>query len=291
MKPLLIHVHIFYPYLWTEIKKCLQNIDRFDYDLFITMVENYESIRFDILEAFPKAQIEIVENRGYDVGPFIDILNKVRLEDFSYVIKLHTKRNMRPGSRLKMYNMTAGRWRKYALHFLSSANNFRLCCQAFIDNEKLGMISNYHLIFNGDIEDDDPKAYSQALIYLHKLGFSDVPSTFVAGTMFMCKANLLSPLKKLNLTLNSFDIPDRNKPTTVAHALERLMGMLVVAQHYEIQDCVSSAFKQKIYESNVAFQIRKILRFFFNHTINSRGQEIIRICRIPISVDVFHKDK
>lgn len=95
MKPILIHCHIYYPKLWKEFKECILNISAlYRYKLFVTMVEKNSDIEDDIMKNFPNNKIEIVDNRGYDIGPFIHVLNQVNLDEYSYIIKLHTKRNV-----------------------------------------------------------------------------------------------------------------------------------------------------------------------------------------------------
>ena len=42
---------------------------------------------------FPLAKISIVENRGFDVGPFIKTISELNLDNYDFIVKLHTKRN------------------------------------------------------------------------------------------------------------------------------------------------------------------------------------------------------
>lgn len=93
-KPILVHVHIYYPEMWYELRQCIQNIVPHSFDLYVTMVEEHQDIITDIKDSFPSAKIKVVENRGYDIYPFIKILNNLDMDDYSYVIHLHTKRDM-----------------------------------------------------------------------------------------------------------------------------------------------------------------------------------------------------
>lgn len=43
---------------------------------------------------FKNADFYVVPNLGFDLGPFVYALDKVNLSDYSYVIKLHTKRDI-----------------------------------------------------------------------------------------------------------------------------------------------------------------------------------------------------
>ena len=100
MKPILVHLHLFYPEMWLELKTCINNIASYPFKLYVTMVNEHQDVINDIKMSFNYPHIEIVENRGYDIGPFINIINKTNLDDYSYIVKLHTKRDMIPGTLL-----------------------------------------------------------------------------------------------------------------------------------------------------------------------------------------------
>ena len=131
MKPILVHLHIYYNNLYEQLKQCIKNIEPYSFDLFVTMIEEDKGIIRDIRETFPDAKIQIVENRGYDIGPFIELINQVNLDNYDYVVKLHTKRNMPKGSLLHYFDVSGSKWRNYALDFISAANKFNYCIQEF----------------------------------------------------------------------------------------------------------------------------------------------------------------
>ena len=135
MKPILIHCHIFYPQLWNELKQFILSISPHPFELFVTLVEEHFILEKDIHKTFPKAHIEIVANRGYDIGPFVHVLNKVDLDKYSYVIKLHTKRDMPIGAMLGTMNVAGKRWREYALSFLKTPQVFDQTLKAFEQNK------------------------------------------------------------------------------------------------------------------------------------------------------------
>ena len=91
MKTLAVHLHLYYTEQLPNILKYLRNMEDVDYDLFVTMVKAAEGVEEQIKSFNNKAKIWVVENRGYDIGPFIDFLHKINLDDYKYVLKLHTK--------------------------------------------------------------------------------------------------------------------------------------------------------------------------------------------------------
>ena len=191
MKPILIHIHIFYPELWNELKVCINNIYPYKFDLFITLVEHHKDIINDIKENFPFANIEIVENKGYDIGPFIYILNKINLDNYSYIVKLHTKHNIPYNTNIgNGYIFKNDQWRKALLSFLKDKKTFNNCIKSFDKDKKLGMIANYKTILKK--EKRDKKAEKEAYKLLQQINLRTNKYQFVAGTMFIC----LSPYKK-----------------------------------------------------------------------------------------------
>ena len=114
MKPILVVVHIYYSNLWSELKKSIQSIQAYPFELYVTMTEKKLDSEEDIHQTFPKAKIEIVDNRGYDVGPFVHVLNKLNLDNYSYIVKLQTKRDL-PRCNTGFRNMHSSIWRENLL--------------------------------------------------------------------------------------------------------------------------------------------------------------------------------
>ena len=276
MKPLFVHCHIFYPELWPALKDCLLNIRPYPFDLFVTMVTEHAAVRADILACFPKARVSIVENRGYDVGPFIWALKQVRLDDYSLVVKVHTKRDMPVGSLLGTVNVGGSRWRRYALSFLQTPQTVARCIKAFADDDRLGMVADARLIL---AKDTAPQSTKVARDLLQSVGLTPQRMDFVAGTMFMARAKMLAPLTKLKLSVA--DTPDGyHQQMGAAHAMERFLGGLVWAQGYRIADVFSRHPRV-----GPAWDIaRKISLFLFKQKVDKHGRYSIRICRLPVFV-------
>ena len=272
MKPILIHCHIFYPELWAELKQCILNVSPYPFEIFVTMVQKYPDLEKDILKTFPKAHIEVVANRGYDIGPFIYVLNKINLDKYSYVIKLHTKRDMPVGSMLGLMNVEGKKWREYALSFLKNPETFDKTIKAFMQNKKLGMHGDYHLIMDQELYDEESAQKAQGLI--SKLKFKNRIPTFVAGTMFMVRSQLLKPVQDLKIKISNFERPDnQHRKTTFAHVIERFFGYLVGAQSYAICD-VASAFQYRGWFWN---KIRKLGLFLYRRKLDKKGNLRIRL--------------
>ncbi len=234
MKPILVHVHIYYIYLWEELKHCLDNIS-IPYDLYVTMVEDNKQLKQGILEYNNQAIIEVVENRGFDIGPFIHVLNKVDLDKYEYVVKLHTKRDY-PKSIciLNNFDISGDKWRKYLLSFCLTQENWEKTMGLFNQDSNVGMIADAHLIFKLKY-DREHSTKKRAYKILEDMCLEIKKETFIMGSMFIIRAKLLKPLQK-KFNLSDFTVPDRKNINTLAHDMERVFGLLVSSQGMKIRD-------------------------------------------------------
>lgn len=277
MKPILAVVHIYYPKLWPELKECLNNITE-PYNLYVTTVADNKYLEKDVLKFKSDAHFEVVENRGYDIGPFVHVINKLELSDYSYVVKLHTKRDMPEGSLVKSYNCSGAKWRSWALSFLKNGN-FKKCLHSLENNGKLGMIGNFHLIMKNE-NNGDPKAKERAVSLLDKAQLSFNKYGFAAGTMFIARAELLKPVQYLKLELTDFAVPDKNHTSGLAHAIERFLGICIYSQHYEILD----TYTPKILQLAAYFWtvIRHVRHFIYKAKVNKQGIYSVKIFKIKV---------
>ena len=70
MKKLAVHLHLYYTEQLPEILKYLRNLNKIEYDLFVTIVKDDQNVITQLKTFNPQAKIWVVENRGYDIGPF-----------------------------------------------------------------------------------------------------------------------------------------------------------------------------------------------------------------------------
>jgi lipopolysaccharide biosynthesis protein len=231
-----VHLHLYYLEQLPRFLKKLKNLPANSYDLFVTMVSSNKMIEQAVLSFNPKAKIIFVPNRGFDVGPFIFVLSQIELEAYDYVLKIHTKNwNWRYLTRLNNVWFNHKNWSRLLINSLLKskavvARNLKL----FENNPQIGMLASSYCITDEDF------CYQGLLNFINselkKINYSNVmPLPFVAGTMFMVRAKLLKPLQgKYNI--EDFDFSSTIiKDYTLAHALERMFGILVQLQGFEIQ--------------------------------------------------------
>ncbi len=271
MKPIFVCVHVYYTEMWNELSTCIKNIT-VPFDLVITMVKRDVAFENIVKKDFPNAKILVVENRGFDVGPFIQVLNETNLDNYSYIIKLHTKRNL-GNCIFNGYNIGKFRHRKLLLDFLSSHERFNTILDSFLHNNQIGMVANFKLISNKK----NLNCMEKCLELSQKMNLPLTKFEYVCGTMFMVRANLFSVLKKLDISINDFEIPRSHRDGQLAHVFERMFGFVVLAQGYNIGDTFTPKYIQ--FFERIFF---RFFNFLFFYKITSNGKLLIKICKIPV---------
>lgn len=245
-KPILVHLHIFYPELYPELKSYIQNILPYSFDLYVTMVQKHPDVENDIKENFPNAHIEVVENRGYDVAPFIHILNRVDLSNYDFVIKLHTKGTKAKGTK-NFRGFKQDQWRKSLLSFLKSHELLTNYLKTFQYSE-LGMTGSYQCLISKDYYAGRKclQRFSN-FIEENELGF--INFSFIGGCIFLCRSNVLRPIQNLRLEITDFEPPEKGCNYSLAHVMERMFGYYTEFIGYKCADYVVPRWKQNIWLS------------------------------------------
>ena len=281
MKPILVHCHIFYPELWAELKSCIQNIAPHKFDLFVTMVEAHPDITQDIQHHFPDARIHLVPNVGYDIAPFVFVINQINLADYSYIVKLHTKRSIAKPP--YFHNLKKDAWKNTLLSFIKTQDAFNQCIHAFEQNTQIGMINNYRLLVKNDIY--APETQKKLLQFLQKHNLPKIKYRFIGGTMFIARAAIFAHLKNLHITTAEFPAPDDIHSAQLAHIIERFLGYSVYLDQMIITDIsksekfISGWLLYRTLHDNLSMIIKK---FFYQKKITKSGKLLIKICRIPL---------
>ncbi len=279
MKPVLLHVHIYYAKMWEELREKVAYVSEFPFELFVSLTENNsenERLTSDILAVYPKAKIEIVPNKGYDIAPFIHVINQVNLDDYSYIVKLHTKRDLVEHSALiNNFLMDGSRWRSYLLSIVSSREVFKQQLDYLENNQACGMLSDFRLIVASSRYDKEASQKLQA--FLDESHISIDKFSYVAGTMFIARASLFRALQKFAFSFDDFDEVNTKREGQFAHVLERLLGAIVYAQGFSICDGLHT-------KGEIAFRtcINAIKNFFFLKYKTKSGKLLIKVFKIPV---------
>lgn len=276
-KPVAVHLHLYYTDMWPELCVQLNNLGSTPYRLFVTLVKEDPELTGQIKKFCPSAQISVVKNMGYDIGPFIEFLNGINLDDYSYILKLHSKRPSN-GTDTKLNHLPVTRYYWKVLlsqALIGSPEIWQKNLQAFADNPKLGMIGSPHLIKK--LDKADALLFPQIQAEMSKLGLSpSLDFSFLAGTMFIVRSDLLKILQH-HYTIEDFAVTDGTvKDGTLAHIMERLFGGIIAVQGYTLK----GFHRNYRFVSGAIGKI--ILRFFYQRKRTKNNKILIKICRIPV---------
>jgi len=273
MKTLAVHLHLHYLDQLDEVLTKLANLQIVDHDLFVTMTQENAKISAKIKEFDPNATVWIVENRGYDIGPFVEFLHRINLDDYQYVLKLHTKGKSQNYTHLNNMRFDNALWGRVLWDSLLATPKRVKRDLKILENPQVGMLSSKYCI------NKEQQNYINLLTQINQtLKILDLPETsrpeFVAGSMFYVKTKLLKPI--LNLQIDNFAQTDgRIKEGTFAHVVERVLGVAVEKQGYRIAGvndwyphvlCMKTALK----------------RFIYQRKVTTNNKLLIKVLKLPI---------
>ncbi|MGN0832704.1 MAG: rhamnan synthesis F family protein [Kiritimatiellia bacterium] len=267
-------VHVFYPRLWPELAAAVRNLGAAD--LIVTFVD--EAAVVAARRDFPSATFLPCENRGYDVWPFLKALQTADLAAYDLVVKLHTKRDVDFPYRIVIGDtwLNGPRWRSHLLAFVRTPEAWRRTVARFRD-PRVGMVADRHVIFGrrDALTDAHRRSFDTARATLNGTWGLRVPenASFVGGTMFAVRAAALRPFVTRQYAPEMFAVSRGHDSETLAHVLERMLGLAVCGQGYRL----------------VAFRGSPALRRFgyallrlFVRSRWSRRRHTVRVCGITV---------
>jgi len=212
----------------------MTNIHSCRWDLIVTSsrpLEHYE--KSCILAIKDDAQFLDTENVGYDIWPFIAAIKRVNLDDYDFVIKLHTKKEDSYTIKLNGIRMNGKQWKEYMVRpMLGTRARFDHLMEVFKKDESVGIAYARQLGFiskNANAED--------ALMLdaeCSRLGIVRKKNHFCAGTMMAIRANALQFLKDDRIQASVFEQSGAShEGATMAHVYERLIPIAVQAEGYK----------------------------------------------------------
>lgn len=227
---LLVVVHLYYRDQWDELRSCLANLTD-DCDLFFTFVD--ESAAVEARQEYPGATFVKCANRGFDVWPFLKVLQSVDLGRYDAVVKLHTKRdfNIPEDAWINRVRMNGSAWRTRLLAFVRTPGNWRRS-RGLICRPDVGMVADWSVVV-GRMTPGLKMYRAEFDEAAARLGMSDDPAVarrgrYVAGTMFVAKpSGLRILLERINPSEDQFAVSARESGEQFAHLTERMLGLCV----------------------------------------------------------------
>ena len=234
--PVAVVAHIYYEDTWSDIAGALRGLT-IPFDLIVTTVAGRERLIESVRRSYPRAQIEIMENRGRDIGPFLVLLERGRLDRYRYICKIHGKKSIDGGR--KMY--TGEMWRRRLLFDLIGAPGAaNAAIDMFERDPSVGMIGPkvFRLPKAGYPEDLSWSANRPLTLKIaERMGMpaDKFQLDFFGGTMFWVRPEALKPLRDLHLAA---DMPYESGliDGDLPHALERVLPTSVLVAGYKLAD-------------------------------------------------------
>lgn len=221
--PVAIVIHIYYPELWPEFAEIIRRAT-FEFDLFVTLTyrgETTETLAEEIREEFPKATVLPVENRGRDILPFLRLINAGVLDGYDAVCKVHTKKSP--------HRKDGELWRRHLIAGVLPEQGSEKLLSKFLDRSDAAFLVADGQYYSGAEWWGSNYEITASLLRRLEIEINRDELYFPAGSIYWTKPIIIGLLKAMKLDAGHFDVEQGQVDATVAHAIERAMGLLARA--------------------------------------------------------------
>lgn len=216
-------LHLHYEELWEGIKNYLDSLADIGFDLYVTVTSSTTGVK--VAKDYPDAHVELVENRGRDILPFLGMLRTIKDMGYVAVCKIHSKRSV--------YRLDGDKIRDELLDaLLGSSVVASEIFERFSSKPELGLVAaekyliahtDHNMTFSGDAV----SALSSKLDLDFNYG------EFPAGSMFWFKPEALESI--LSIDESMFEVEDGLADGTLAHGVERVICSVVKNAKYSVE--------------------------------------------------------
>lgn len=230
---LLVHFHVYYTDQVPYFLERLSHICGCEWDLYVTYSTEDRAMREAVSAFRPDTVFLQVDNRGYDIWPFISVLRTVDFGRYAYVLKLHTKHPV--NDHLSSVQLSGYKWRNMLVDaILKSPAQFRKALGFLEEDASAGLVCNGLLLrHRRDILPEDNNLLEAELDRMGlQVGKSD---PYCAGTMFLARLAPFAALRDAPVDAASYSAnPQPRQTGTLAHVQERICTYVVTAAGYRV---------------------------------------------------------
>jgi hypothetical protein len=226
-----------------------------------------------------KCKIITVPNIGYDIGPFVHVINSIDLDSYDLVLKIHTKNEIGTNvTNLNGVNYTDRDWTELLIDsVLKNKNIISKIFSIFKKNLDINMVSSRYCTTSDEFYYE--KHINKVNEILSDISLPTVESIeFCAGTIFWARTSIFKLIQN-KYTIESF-VDNRNNRSdidcTLAHTFERLFGVLAKTNNGKIKT-VGFRNNKKVFIK----KMKNYSRFFYENRETEKKQTI-KILRINI---------
>ena len=230
---ILVHLHVFYHDQVPWFLESFRSLKGRDWDLVVTECAPHAQTEKLVRSVKPDARFVLVENRGYDVWPFLYLLSTEDWTGYDVVFKLHTKHIT--GSKVVHLNhlhLKGSQWRDLLVEaLLGSEAQVQEILQLFQDRPEVGMVCAGKLYTRLHFPEDEELLEAE----LERLGLRTEERRFCSGTMMAFRPGVLQVLRGRSFCADMFpeESPTDGK-ATMAHVYERVLSLLAPAQGFAV---------------------------------------------------------
>lgn len=264
-----IHIHVFFLEVLDEIVDLLNSIPC-SYDCYVSTdnIDKKSTIlkKINGCHNLSYLQIDIMDNRGRDVGPLIEQMAPV-IDKYKYLAHVHTKKSM--------HTDFGDDWRHFLYrNMFGGINNVSAIINAFERNSNLGLIiPEVYPIVRELMAWDNTK--EEVALLLEKMDLHyNLPEQPICpvGDMFWAKVDAIKPLFNLGIEQSDFQEEAGQLNYTLAHVIERVWCYMIQALGYEYKVWVNGLEESKESQNNrILFYAvsDKKLKFDYNTLIST----------------------
>lgn len=229
-----IVAHVFFPEIWREILPVLFSA-RASMDILLTVPQDNAGLIAEIAQALPEASVIAIENSGRDIRPFLALLEQGRLDGYSLVCKIHSKKSSDGGRSAALGTI----WRNRMLFdLLAAPGAVEAILARFAQAPRTGMIGPRAYRYPSTVCSlarswGDNRAKVLELAARLGVAEGDFRLDFFCGTMFWVRPEALRPLRRLGLS-NLFK-EEGAIDGGLEHAVERLFSTSVEQAGYRVE--------------------------------------------------------
>ena len=219
-------VHIYYPELADQVLAVLSRLPD-EHDAYISLViDKSDHLAADLRARYPRARILTFPNHGRDVYPFVALVNTGVLCKYRFVLKVHTKKSP--------HREDGDAWRQSLIGEIAGSRARVDQVMALMETDPDCAL----VVAAGNRMTMEHLGSNLDLLYrlLARLDYAFDPDnlSFPAGSIFWVNPFVLRLLQSLGLGVADFEPEDGRIDGTMAHAVERLIGILARASGMDI---------------------------------------------------------
>jgi hypothetical protein len=222
-KKLFVHVHLYHEEMLDQILNYLGNIE-IAYELGVSVksqkyiIPVKEKIQKHLKNAL-NVVVKNVPNKGRDVAPWIVYFHE-EIKRSDLFIHLHTKKSL--------HNPNHADWFRFAMHNIMGSKGIVSQIFDILENDSVGVVAPCYFWSLSEQPNYGKNRNVVEGLY-KKITKNELPDEcpdYPAGSFFWIKSEVVKPLLDLNLKLDDFDEEAGQIDETLAHGVERLIGLL-----------------------------------------------------------------